>query len=405
MYLDKQIAFGEVFRGLYSAGGLLAGGLIGLWRLHKTGVSADAFADAASVPLCLMLAVGRVGCLIEGCCSGISRVSDEAPRFWLHFAGEPDNIWRFPSQPAESAAALCIAVMLTLLSAMLPKDKRQNGGILFPLAMIFYGSYRLISDPYRQLFADGLMNINRYVWIAGIAIGTAWLLKTFAARTGKKAGMALIEVLLAVGLVGIIAAAGLAPLIVTVRSLENAQARWGRRHNVPEAAEAIFRDLRHVIQNPSFDSVRIEHKERLSNEADDRILMWSLSPKFEDKGAALVVYKVVPEDSFSKDEPGLYRWVLFGRQPFEDMENETAETPIEIDPDNLEADTGNLILSEAGGLRIYFPKGEEWEQKDYSGDIPEILRIEILLEESSYVRTEVLAHAITADASSEAEEE
>ena len=48
LYLDGRIAFAEVFRGLYSAGGLLAGGLAGLWRLRKLGASADAFADAAS---------------------------------------------------------------------------------------------------------------------------------------------------------------------------------------------------------------------------------------------------------------------------------------------------------------------------------------------------------------------
>ena len=70
LYLDGRIAFAEVFRGLYSAGGLLAGGLAGLWRLRKLGASADAFADAVSIPLAVMLAVGRVGCLLEGCCSG-----------------------------------------------------------------------------------------------------------------------------------------------------------------------------------------------------------------------------------------------------------------------------------------------------------------------------------------------
>ena len=85
LYLDGRIAFAEVFRGLYSAGGLLAGGLAGLWRLRKLGASADAFADAVSIPLAVMLAVGRVGCRLEGCCSGVGAAFGAAPRFWLHF--------------------------------------------------------------------------------------------------------------------------------------------------------------------------------------------------------------------------------------------------------------------------------------------------------------------------------
>lgn len=178
LYLDGKIAFVEVFRGLYSAGGLLAGGLAGLWRLRKLGAGAGAFADAASIPLAAMLAVGRAGCLLEGCCLGAGAVFGEAPRFWLHFPSDPANFWRFPSQPLESFAAFSIALFLAALSAILPEDKRKQGGILFPFVLILYGLYRLFSDPRRQLYADGLMNINRYIWTIGIIVGAAWLLRT-----------------------------------------------------------------------------------------------------------------------------------------------------------------------------------------------------------------------------------
>lgn len=178
LYLDGRITFGEVFRGLYSAGGLLAGGLAGLWRLRKLCANAGAFADAASIPLAAMLAVGRAGCLLEGCCSGAGTLCGEAPRFWIHFPNDPVNFWRFPSQPLESLAAFCIALFLVALSALLPKDKRKHGGILFPFVLIFYGLYRLLSDPRRQLYADGLMNLNRYVWMIGIIAGVVWLLRT-----------------------------------------------------------------------------------------------------------------------------------------------------------------------------------------------------------------------------------
>ncbi|OUO93080.1 prolipoprotein diacylglyceryl transferase family protein [Cloacibacillus sp. An23] len=186
LYLDGRIEFSEIFRGLYSAGGLLCGGLFGLWRLRRLGASADAFADAASVPLAAMLALGRVGCLLEGCCSGAGGFYSEPPALWLHFPSDAPNFWRFPSQPAESAASLCIAVFLCLLSAALPEDARRRGGVLFPFMLILYGLYRLLSDPRRQLYADGLMNVNAFVWAAGIIAGAAWLCRTVKRRLAER---------------------------------------------------------------------------------------------------------------------------------------------------------------------------------------------------------------------------
>ena len=75
----------------------------------------------------------------------------------------------------------------------------------------------------------------------------------------NREGFTLIEVLLVVGLVGVIASVALAPLVLTVRSLEDSQARWGRRHNVREAADAMFRDeewLRRYVHDYVFTSWR-----------------------------------------------------------------------------------------------------------------------------------------------------
>ena len=108
-------------------------------------------------------------------------------------------------------------------------------------------------------------------------------------KNRRARGFTLIEILLVVGLVGIIASAALAPLVVTVRSLEEAQARWGRRHNARDAADAMYRDLRLALRNPSFQSVRIIHEESLGNDADDRLVMWSAAPKYEGKSAGAAI--------------------------------------------------------------------------------------------------------------------
>ena len=42
---------------------------------------------------------------------------------------------------------------------------------------------------------------------------------------------------------------------------------------------------------------------------------------------------------------------------------------------------------------MWFPHGDEWEQEDYEGWLPQILRAEIVLSEGSYVRTERFVNA------------
>lgn len=220
-------------------------------------------------------------------------------------------------------------------------------------------------------------------------------------KSKRARGFTLIEILLVVGLVGIIAAAALAPLVLTVRSLEEAQSRWGARHNARDAADAMYRDLRMALHNPSFQSVKVIHEERLGNDADDRLMVWSLSPAYEGRSAGVVVYRVLPEDSFSDGEPGLYRWVICGQPSLHassgdifGAESDDVPEPMEIDPDDLEAKDGELLLPDARGLRFYFPKGGEWKRESYEGGLPEILRAELVLkDDGSYVRTERFAGA------------
>ena len=74
-------------------------------------------------------------------------------------------------------------------------------------------------------------------------------------------GFTLIEILLAVGLAGIIAVAALAPLVFTVQSLETVQKGWGKNIKVMETAERIFSDTRNFARSSSFPVFRTVHKE------------------------------------------------------------------------------------------------------------------------------------------------
>lgn len=177
LYWDGRLSLAQTFRGLSSGGGLLAGGLVGLWQLRKRGLSADAFADAAALPLAAMLAIGRIGCFLEGCCVGSGHYCKPGTVPWwsVHFPFDPANFFRFPSQLAESISALFILLLLAALSHAAPKMIIKRGGILFPLFMLFYGLYRLLSDPLRQSNAVTYAQSGHYIWIAALVVGLFWL--------------------------------------------------------------------------------------------------------------------------------------------------------------------------------------------------------------------------------------
>lgn len=212
-------------------------------------------------------------------------------------------------------------------------------------------------------------------------------------------GFTLMEIMLAVGLIGIIAAAALAPLVFTVRSLEDAQTRWGASHNTSSAFDKLYSDVRRVIPNPSFSSFKIVHKSGpTADERDDRLVIWSTAPKYEGKGTGVVIYKVLRDEIADDTKPGLYRWVYVNipsggvtSADFSAMRN--AMTPMEMDTDKLDPHSAKLLLADVTGLKFFVRDKDEWAQQDYIGGIPEFLRTEIISGDATFTRTERFPNA------------
>ena len=186
----------------------------------------------------------------------------------------------------------------------------------------------------------------------------------------------MIEILLAVGLTGIIAVASLVPLVFTVQSLETVQKGWGKDVKVMEAAERIFRDTRNFAQCGPFPVFRIVHKEGLTIREDDRLLIWSAAPVKENRAPGLVGYKIVSSLGLNKYKPGLYRWELPGWRPADGSDKETG--PTALDTDNLRPEDGKMVLKDAEGLRLSVWSGESWSD-EYTGELPKAMRITITL--------------------------
>lgn len=193
----------------------------------------------------------------------------------------------------------------------------------------------------------------------------------------RQKGFTLIEIILAVGLTGIIAVVGLAPLVFTVQSLETVQKSWGKENKVMEAAGRIFSDTRNFAQSSSFPVFRTVHREGLTVREDDRLLVWSASPVKENRPPGLIVYKTVSSSGLEKHEPGLYRWEIPGWRSEAEGSGEEAG-PTALDTDSLRPEDGKLVLRHAEGLKFSVWTDGSWSD-EYSGELPKAIRVTITM--------------------------
>lgn len=189
-------------------------------------------------------------------------------------------------------------------------------------------------------------------------------------------GFTLIEILLVVGLVGIIASIALAPLVFTVISLEDAQKTWTASRGEDTAVDALFRDLRNIVKNPAFVSLRAAHKDGLAVKEDDRLMIWSASPAREGKSVGLVVYRVLEDSKLDKTTGGLYRWTVMDVIASSDQKQSMPKTPMDFDIEQLKAEDGKLLLKGVTGLRFKVWQDGEWAD-EYEGDMPGAVSLEL----------------------------
>lgn len=102
--------------------------------------------DLCAPAECIMLALLKVKCNIDGCCAGKLFLTN----------GE---LHRFPSQKVECAMAIILMVVLLLLI----RSKKQTGKI-YPWYLILYGVTRFILNLFRETTP----------WIGPLAAGNFW---------------------------------------------------------------------------------------------------------------------------------------------------------------------------------------------------------------------------------------
>jgi phosphatidylglycerol:prolipoprotein diacylglycerol transferase len=122
--------------GLSWFGGLILGIVFGIVYLKKRNVSVYKVFDLIAPFVALSQAIGRIGCLLNGCCFG--KVSESGIYFPVH------NAVLIPTQIYSSLALIFIFVFLRFL-----QDRPHRVGQIFFIYLLLYSLKRFIMEFWR----------------------------------------------------------------------------------------------------------------------------------------------------------------------------------------------------------------------------------------------------------------
>jgi phosphatidylglycerol:prolipoprotein diacylglycerol transferase len=140
--LDPRRIWRRSEGGMAMYGGLAAAVPLSIPLLYAMHLPFAAFWDAASVTILVGMVFTRIGCLLNGCCSG-------RPTSAWFGVNLPDHrgIWRrrIPTQILELTwAAIILGVAILML------DRKPAAGAIFCLTVVAYGTGRFLMEPLRD---------------------------------------------------------------------------------------------------------------------------------------------------------------------------------------------------------------------------------------------------------------
>ena len=181
-------------------------------------------------------------------------------------------------------------------------------------------------------------------------------------KVSRRPGFTLVEVLMAVVLVGVLATSALGPMVFLVEKLRGVRDDYGAERKAESALESLFQDLRAGL--PMKSPFRLVHRDALAGGADDALLVWSLGPTSRGGSLGTVVYAVIRQDLLHPVATGLYRWDLKGKRPGD------------VTLEGLRHEDARMVLPGVDSFRAeVFQKGA-WVQET-GGDLPEGLRVSV----------------------------
>lgn len=156
-YTDKNVDLMTILSGRTIIGGLI-GGFIGA-RLVKyvLGIKVK-MGNQIAIPVAVAMAIGRVGCLLRGCCYGIPTHTD----YGIDFG---DHIHRHPTQLYE----LTFDVLLVIYLVYRKKQGGVEPGGLFRLFLNGYLGFRFFNE-FIRVEEIGLLGLTHFQWLCVISL-------------------------------------------------------------------------------------------------------------------------------------------------------------------------------------------------------------------------------------------
>jgi prolipoprotein diacylglyceryltransferase len=145
-------------------GKTIVGGLLGGWLgveivKRLSGIRART-GDLFAIPLCIGIAVGRIGCLLAGLADDTYGKPTSLP--WGVELG--DGVARHPTQAYEIAFLITLGLVLRFIS-----KRPHPNGILFRVFMAAYFGWRLLIDFLKPQPLIGGLNAIQWACCAGLA--------------------------------------------------------------------------------------------------------------------------------------------------------------------------------------------------------------------------------------------
>lgn len=174
--------FSFVGSGIVFYGGLIGGLVGGLFGVRLSHCKPKLFLEAVVPYIPLGHAVGRIGCLLAGCCYGMEYEGVLSVHYPNSVTGVSPEKGFFPVQPLE---ALLNVVICFVLLALRKKEKGKT--LVLPAYLCLYAATRfglefLRGDENRGIYFG--VSLSQWVSLGLLCVGVLWILLQF--YTGKR---------------------------------------------------------------------------------------------------------------------------------------------------------------------------------------------------------------------------
>lgn len=171
-YLHNPAAIFSGFTGSFF-GAVIGGVLVGVGYTKKEQIATWKLADLIALYIPLGHILGRIGCLLSGCCFGV-----ESSLPWALPCAAGDNHLRHPTQIYEMLANILIFVVLIVCDRRVRQGKsRFFNGFIFGLYVGLYCIARTVVEAFRdsQILALGWLRTTQVFSLAIALVVFAYL--------------------------------------------------------------------------------------------------------------------------------------------------------------------------------------------------------------------------------------